>query len=110
MSDPRYIPRSWAQAPAQFGRRLELEWREAQGVDEASELAAARRQHELTYLIRRRLDEQAQPIRWLAEQMGASYDRTTKLLRGLVVMRIQDVTDAERVLGPLCTPNTRSQA
>lgn len=105
MSDPRFIPRQWVLKPEQFGRRLDVSWRQAQDAQQASELAAAQRQHELTYLIRRRLDEQGRTIRWFAQQVGAGYERTTRLLRGAVLMRIQDVTDAERILGPLAPPS-----
>ena len=45
MSNPRYVPRLWARRPSEFGRRLDLEWREPATATERSELDAARRQN-----------------------------------------------------------------
>ena len=82
MSNPRYVPRLWARRPSEFGRRLDLEWREPATATERSELDAARRQNGVTLCIRRGLDEQGRTIRWYAEQASCGYDRMTKLLRG----------------------------
>ncbi|MEZ7715529.1 hypothetical protein O3790_07375 [Micrococcus luteus] len=106
MSNPRYVPRLWARRPSEFGRRLDLEWREPATAMERSELDAARRQNGVTLCIRRGLDEQGRTIRWYAEQASCGYDRMTKLLRGAIVMRLQDITDAERILDLDLTPTT----
>lgn len=98
MSDPRYVPCSWARQPEQFGRRVDVQWRHPSSDGERSELDAVRRQHLVTVRIRRALDEQGRTIRWYARQAGCGYDRMTKLLRGEIVMRLQDITDAERIL------------
>ena len=106
MSDPRYVPRSWARQPEQFGRRADISWREPATGVERSELDAARRQNAITVLIRRALDEQGHTVRGYAEQTGYGYDRMTKLLRGEIIMRLQDITDAERILCLDLTPTT----
>ncbi|MEV0572779.1 hypothetical protein AB0H79_09725 [Micrococcus luteus] len=92
------MPRSWARRPELFGRRVDVEWGEAAAAAELAELDAARRQNVITVAIRRALDEQGWTIRWYAQQVGCSYDRMTRLLRGEIVMRLQDITDAERIL------------
>ena len=53
MSNPRYVRRLWARRPSEFGRRLDLEWREPATATERSELDAARRQNGVTLCIRR---------------------------------------------------------
>ncbi|RYD00125.1 hypothetical protein SJ20_05790 [Micrococcus sp. MS-ASIII-49] len=98
MSDPRYVPCLWAREPGQFGRRLDVRWRDPATSVDRSELDAARRQNLVTVRIRGALDEQGRTIRWYAQQVGCSYDRMTRLLRGEIVMRLQDITDAERIL------------
>ena len=106
MSDPRFVPRSWLRRPCQFGRCLAAQWRDPATTAEQSELDAARRQNAITFQIRRALEEQGRTIRGYAEQTDYGYDRMTKLLRGEIVMRLQDITDAERILNLDFTPTT----
>ena len=106
MSDPKYRPRDWA-APEDrnlFGKEDEISWLEGGSVVEVSRIDASRLQHTLTVRIRRRLREKGYTIHSYADRAGVSYDRMAKVLRGEAVMRLEDLADAELILGLTFSP------
>ena len=101
MSDPRFQPRSMAKPfdRHKFGKTVEISWLEGSTEIEDRRIAAARLQHALAVEITARLRNKRQSIRVYAELAGVSYDRMAKVLRGEALMRLEDVADAERILG-----------
>jgi hypothetical protein len=106
MSDPRFRPREMAAPPHRrdFGKVQEISWLEGTTEAEASRIAAARLQHALAVKITGRLKDKRLSIRSYAELAEIGYDRMAKVLRGEAVMRLEDVSDAERLLGAIAAP------
>ncbi|WP_168626986.1 hypothetical protein [Cryobacterium sp. BB307] len=98
MSEPRYRPRDYCLDWHGFGKALHVRWRPLTGA-EASRIAAARMQHLWAVRIRERARAERIPLKMYAERVGTSYDRLLKLLRGDLIMRLEDVGMAELVLG-----------
>lgn len=101
MSDPRYRPKDMV-SPAHrrdFGKVKAVDWIEGHTNVEASRIAAAQLQHALAVRITDRLWEKRLNIRDYAELANVGYDRMVKVLRGEAVMRLEDVADAQRLLG-----------
>lgn len=106
MSDPRFRPRQLA-APRDrqnFGKVTEISWLQGTSESEASQIDAARLQHTLALKITGRLRERGYSIRTYADLAGVGYDRMAKVLRGEALMRLEDVSDAERLLGAVVRP------
>lgn len=87
-----------------FGKVQEIDWLEGTTEAEASRIAAARLQHALAVKITGRLKDKQLSIRNYAELAEIGYDRMAKVLRGEAVMRLEDVSDAERLLGAIAAP------
>lgn len=101
MSDPRFRPRNYVQGSGAFGGYGEVDWIVPRSDDEADRLLAAQMQ-----------DRVARQIRWIevgrygsvkayADSHGLSYDRLSKLLRGETLMRLEDIAQANRLLGDI---------
>lgn len=106
MSDPRFRPRQMA-LPGdrhKFGKVSEISWLQGSSESEASQIEAARLQHALALKITARLREQGYSIRTYADLAGVGHDRMAKVLRGEALMRLEDVSDAERLLGAVLQP------
>lgn len=103
MSDPRFRPRQMAVTSDRnsFGKAEEISWLEGTTDIEVSRIEAARLQHALALKITRRLQNEGHSIRSYATLAGIGYDRMAKVLRGEAVMRLEDVSDAERLLGEI---------
>lgn len=82
-----------------FGKIAEISWLEGSSESETSQIEAARLQHALALKITDRLRERGYSIRTYADMAGVGYDRMAKVLRGEALMRLEDVSDAERLLG-----------
>ncbi|MEY9777205.1 hypothetical protein [Arthrobacter sp. MW3 TE3886] len=106
MSDPRFHPRKMAAPPDRqnFGKVAEISWLKGTTELEVSRIEAARLQHALALKITSRLRDRGYSIRSYAELAGIGYDRMAKVLRGDAVMRLEDVSDAERLLGAIADP------
>ncbi|TFC99189.1 hypothetical protein E3T25_16110 [Cryobacterium sandaracinum] len=130
MTDARFRPRDFALTPDRFGRPTGIEWKSIQVVDwvipedpaelqdlrrryadwrtNAWRLQAAQMQHYYAMRIRRAIAEGTQVkgrgmtrSRVYAQMAGISYDRLVKMLRGEVIMRLEDVAAADRMLGDI---------
>jgi hypothetical protein len=103
MSDPRFQPRLMA-APSDrhhFGKVVGISWLEGSTDLEEKRIATARLQHALSLKIMATLRDKGLNIRSYAELAGVSYDRMAKVLRGEALMRLEDVADADRLLGSI---------
>lgn len=106
MSDPRFQPRLMAAPSARhhFGKVVEMSWIKGSTDLEEKRIATARLQHALAVKITGRLREKGLNIRSYADLAGVSYDRMAKVLRGEALMRLEDVADAQRLLGAILPP------
>ncbi|GAA3313327.1 hypothetical protein [Arthrobacter ramosus] len=108
MSDPRFRPREMA-APSDrwlFGKATSIAWLEGTTEPEKSRIDAARLQHSIAARINTRLRDTGQSIHSYAQLTGIGYDRMTKVLRGEALMRLEDISDAERLLGDIFDPRS----
>lgn len=62
-------------------------------------LIAAQLQHEYAIRIRVGIERAGSSLKAYASDAGMSYDRAGKMLRGEVVMRLEDIAMADVVLG-----------
>jgi predicted transcriptional regulator len=67
----------------------------ANGPTEHAQYIAARHQHQNTLKLRRGLKELALSTEEFASLAGVSYDRMAKMLRGVLIMRLEDIAMAE---------------
>jgi len=95
MSDPRYLPAELTDEPRAFGRAISIRWKSDEDPDR---IEASRLQHELAYEIRRAATAQFGSIKAYAKEAGLSYGRTNQVLNGRLLMRLEDVAIANRVL------------
>lgn len=108
MTNPRYRPRDYCLEPELFGKRFELTWREVEGRENAR-LAAAQLQNRYAVFIRHQVRTKSKPqdpkslkpksLEIYAIAADISYDRLMKMLRGDVIMRLEDLGMARYVLG-----------
>jgi hypothetical protein len=114
VSDPKYVPRQYLRLPSMFGRPSPyLQWAIPATVDEAVKLRAAQLQHEFSIRIREGLAARGSSKQNYAIAAGMSYDRFIKVLRGEAVMRIDDIAQADLLLGRVTEfdrPNAASSA
>lgn len=128
MTDARFKPRDFAITPEKFGKPAGVEWKTNQAVDwvvsddpaERHEvqrqyakwrtnvwrLQAAQMQHYYAMRIRAAIADGTQVkgrglsrTKVYAQMAGIGYDRLVKMLRGEVIMRLEDVAAADRLLG-----------
>lgn len=95
-------PRDWAKQPELFGRYPEIEWCQADRLDDQISLDAARIQHDIAYLARQiRRHRRLGPWKDLAEGTGLSPYQMTKVLRGQAHLSLRHAAGLSRVFGPL---------
>lgn len=101
MPDPRFEPRSYLREPGRFGRDPEAQWVSAVSFSsgQLDQWGAARIQHRLACSIRVEMARQFRSVGTYAAASGQSPERLGRLLRGEVVMRLEDVANARRHLG-----------
>jgi hypothetical protein len=103
VTSPKFEPRNFCEDPELFGKYEPIEWR-AVGVgaaDRLDQLAAARIQHTAALDMLRKIhsNPEFRTVKRYAESIGADPTRVGRLLRGSIVMRIEDLVSAERNLG-----------
>jgi hypothetical protein len=111
VSSPTYIPRELAAVPRQFGRVHELKWKSVEQVQDMypalastparaqALLRAAELQSRYAVRIRHRLSNSSKTLKQYADEAESSYDRTSKVIRGWVLMRLEDIASADVILG-----------
>jgi hypothetical protein len=89
MSNPRFSPRRYIEDWESFGRVTGPRWLDDVRSDhQRDQLAAAQLQHQFALRIYRAIRHQ----------------RKAKVMRGEVIMRLEDIAQAERILGGILTP------
>lgn len=87
---PRYEPRLLLKNPREFGKKLEPEF-VAETGENSAQISGAMVQHVFAKGIREALMERGMSLLELSEWTGLNYQRLTRMLRGSVVMRIDDI-------------------
>lgn len=101
MTSPRFEPRSFCAVPEHFGR-FPTDWKKVVQTNEQAkdQLGAARVQHQVSWRIRRAITASShKTIENYAKAIGADPSRMGRMLRGTIVMRVEDMISAERHLG-----------
>ena len=106
MSNPRFTPRRYTSEPGNFGRRDLIDWvDDNDGPDkvrstyEQDRIAAAKLQHQFSVAIRGKASDEFGSLKAYARECEMPYDRLSKVMRGEAIMRLEDVAQAERILG-----------
>jgi len=76
---------------------MSMAWAPKPG-DDPDRVGAAMRQHEIACAIRAAIRSEYTYVSVYAEKFGLKYDRMNALLKGKVIMRFEDVANAERNL------------
>lgn len=105
MSNPRYVPRSFAITPHLFGKSESIDWIELpSGADKRvqAQRSAARTQHQISYGVQSLyMPQSSQPkITLLAEELDVPYGRLHRVLTGRVVMQLEDIGRLRVLIGP----------
>ncbi|MFP7834636.1 hypothetical protein [Marisediminicola sp. LYQ134] len=110
MSDSRYVPHHFSAEPSSFGRAKDMRWREDIPDEQRPQRAAAELQHRYALRIRARMRAgEGMTGREYAESVGSSYDRTMKILRGQLIMRLEDIAAADLLLGKVSEFDIREE-
>ena len=87
---PRYEPRAMLIHPEEFGRKMHPEFVEESDANIA-QVSGAMVQHVFAKGIRDALMERGMSVVILSDMTGLNYQRLTRMLRGSVLMRMDDV-------------------
>ena len=98
VSNPRFQPRDYASG-SDFGMYAGIGWKKSVSDKECDRIDAARLQHMYAVAIRSKARARFKTVRAYADTCGVSYDRMAKVLRGEAIMRLEDIAQAERILG-----------
>jgi hypothetical protein len=94
---PRYEPRSMLTNPHEFGKKLNPEFVEETGAN-AAQVSGAMVQHVFAKGIHDAMLERGMSLVTLSELTKLNYQRLTRILRGSVLMRIDDIGLIARAL------------
>ena len=100
MSNPRYTPAGFLVDGRGFGLQSRPRWVERAELESALRRAfdAAQLQHEWARAINAALRDLDMDLVDYAAAVGDSADRTSRVLRGKVIMRLEDIAAATREL------------
>lgn len=103
MPNARYIPRMLCLDTLDFGSKKNLRWKDEDHlrIEEVDYLGAAKLQHQFAMVVNERVDDRFTSLRDYASFAGVKYERWGRLLRGDIVMRLEDIALAQRIFGPL---------
>ena len=98
--DTRYVPRSYTLDYHDYGKKESVRWLDDADLDglELDRLGAAKLQHDVAVRIHRQVSKRYFSLRHYAEHTGQRYERLARVLRGEIVMRLDDVANANRHL------------
>jgi hypothetical protein len=105
MSQPRYIPRIYAENPSEFGKVEHIRWPTPKLHSDRELASAAHLQHYFSHRVLARLGELGLSLRKYASMTGQNYDRVIKVYRGNTVLKIEEIFRAELLLGDVIDPD-----
>lgn len=100
MTDSRYVPRSFAVTPTEFGQKSNIEWAPDSDLShkQIDWLKASQLQHSLVRQIRMAIGRSYDSVQEFADVNEVDYRRLSRVLRGEAIMRLEDLAAAERTL------------
>ena len=100
MTDSRYVPRSFAVNPTEFGQKSSIEW--VPDLDLSNKaldwLKASQVQHGFARQIRLAIGASYDSVQEFADVNELDYRRLSRVLRGEAIMRLDDLAAIERTL------------
>jgi len=108
MSDSRYVPRSFAVTPTEFGQKSGIEWVPDTDLPnkELDWLRASQLQHGFSRQIRLAIGRDYESVQEFADVNELDYRRLSRMLRGEAIMRLEDLAAIERTLTQMIVLNT----
>ena len=100
MSDSRYVPRSFAVTPTEFGQKSGIDWVPDTDLTnkELDWLRASQLQHGFAHQIRLAIGRNYDSVQEFADVNELNYRRLSRMLRGEAIMRLEDLATIERTL------------
>jgi len=99
MSYSRFAPRDHTGEPSGYGRIQTLRWNPAETAEATVQLAAAQLQHQFGLVFRQHAAARGLPLKSYASAVGMKYARLCRVLRGEVVMQVEDMVTAAAYFG-----------
>ena len=99
VTNSKYAPRDSTFEPQGFGRVEQIRWKTGTLPTEKARAGAAQMQHVYALRIRQRIDARNWSAAQYAQLAGTSYDRLMKLLRGEIILRLEDIAMADLLVG-----------
>lgn len=99
VTNSKYAPRDATFEPQGFGRVEVIRWKAGTLPAEKARVGAAQMQHVYSLRIRQRIEERSWSAGRYAQLAGTSYDRLMKLLRGEIILRLEDIAMADLLVG-----------
>jgi hypothetical protein len=90
VSAARYRPREYLVSGFTFGGSPSVPMKPTESIREAARARAALRQSDMSFQIRQRMHDENVPMASVARIMGTTYDHLGKVLRGHVIMTLED--------------------
>jgi len=100
LSDSRYVPRSFAVTPTDFGQKSTIEWVSDADLPnkEIDWLRASQLQHGFARQIRLAIGREFESVQEFADVNELDYRRVSRVLRGEAIMRLEELAAVERIL------------
>lgn len=100
MTNPRFLPRASCAPSTNFGTARPVTWDSSTGMTESAldQLGTAKLQHAHAQQVRAALAADGTTIASYAKANGIDKTRLGRILRGDVVVRVEDLVNAERNL------------
>jgi hypothetical protein len=90
VSTAKYRPSAFAELGYRFGASETIRWIEPKNYQEEARVRASKEQYIKAAAIRRRMAIEKVSLAELAREMATSYDHLAKVLRGYVIMTLED--------------------
>lgn len=100
MTDPRFYPRKYCEPPEHFGTARIVTWPDDAGMSASvrDQLGAAKLQHKYARWVRDLLEGDHMTVETFANIIDMNYTRLGRILRGDIVMRVEDIVNFDRNL------------
>lgn len=108
MPGPRYAPRAFCEDPSAFGRDAGAKWKQPESSSVRIQTHAARLQHQFVLRMRERLSAEGMPTKEFAARAGTTTQRLSRIMRGEIPIRLEDLAAADLVLGEITEPARRA--
>jgi hypothetical protein len=101
VTKPRFVPKSMCRPAEGFGRSASVQWESPARMTAAQrdQLGAAEMQHHIAVAMRRAIESSVGSVAKYATEADVEPARVGRMLRGEIVMRLEDIAAADRHLG-----------